>query len=98
MVQGQVADACCAYEPLQSVTHTFFSRDIHIDIRAARPAADGAWHAIMPNRSLKASYTSSLRPHRLVAYGAWLARFDGVAFAQARATASLSACAHTLVA
>ena len=51
MVQGQAADACCAYElqqPLQSVTHTFFSRDIHIDIRAARPAADGAWHASCP--------------------------------------------------
>ncbi len=45
MVQGQAADACCAYEPLQSVTHTFFSRGIDIDIRAARPAADGAWHA-----------------------------------------------------
>ena len=25
-----------------------FSRDIHIDIRAARPAADGAWHASCP--------------------------------------------------
>ena len=59
MVQGQAADACCAYEPLQSVTRTFSSRDIHIDIRAARPAADGAWHASCP--------TGRLRPHTLVA-------------------------------
>jgi hypothetical protein len=61
MVQGQVADPCCAYElqrPLQSVTHTFFSRDIRIDIRAARPAADDAW-ASCP--------TGRVRPHTLVA-------------------------------
>ena len=62
MAQGQVEDPCCAYElqrPLQSVTHTFFSRDIRIDIRAARPTADDAWHASCP--------TGRVRPHTLVA-------------------------------